>query len=99
MSFGMAVYNPNGSLMFNLDNRLSRLISVIDFYIPPSSGYASIDISVPGYVQDGTWGITLLLQDPSAYDVPRDTHYAGGITLTSGFSGKACSGTMVVFRL
>jgi hypothetical protein len=95
----MAVYNPNGSLMFNLDNRLSRLISVIDFYIPPSSGYASVDISIPGYVQDGTWGITMILQNPSSYDVPRDTHYNGYITLTSGFSGKACYGTLVIFRL
>lgn len=99
MSFGLRVFKANGELMFNLDNRLSRLISVIDFYIPPSGGYASINISIPGYVQDGTWGITMILQDPSAFDVPRDTHYNGYITLTSGPSGKACNGTMVVFRL
>jgi hypothetical protein len=57
MSYGFAIYKANGSLMFDLTNRLSRLHTTVSYSIFSNT---SQYVTIPGLSTDGTWAVIAL---------------------------------------
>lgn len=92
MAYGFEIYKVDGSLMLNLDNRLPRIIQSTTISI--GNPGASQTIYIPGYVDDGTWGLMFLIPNNIA---PTLTKYSGYIVLTQNY-GASTSGTLLVYR-
>ena len=72
MSTGLALYKADGSLIFDTNNRILRLIGQYTVTFPSGVTDPSISISIPGITNDGTWAV-LLSSAMFAYTITPDT--------------------------
>jgi hypothetical protein len=54
MSYGLRVWNSSGVVTLDIQNRITRFISQYNLVV---GGGATVTVSVPGMVNDGTWAL------------------------------------------
>lgn len=61
MSYGLRVWNASGSLRLDTTDFIGRLIQTGQVYIYPYSAQSkTVNVSVPGMSNDGTWFVSAL---------------------------------------
>ncbi len=97
MSYGLQVRNATDILILDNFNRLTRLIGVFGFSIPPGT---SSTIYITGIVDDGTWGIAITVSS-AGINYPSLALNTGNVTITlpSHYGAVTVTGHLIVFRL
>ena len=85
---GLVTYDKVGQLNFSSRDRLSRLVTVVDFIVPTT-------ITIPGFnLADGTWGVMYWHSGDFKFNVSISGET---ITLSKAY-GPTSTGKLFVFR-
>jgi hypothetical protein len=91
MSYGLEIYNSNGSLTLSSNSRMSRIHATYSYSLASNS---SQDITVTGLSLDGTWAITVV---STSDRIPVVVKQVNNLHITN-YWAIALSGEITVFR-
>ena len=95
MATGLKVYNASGVVTLDTSTRVARLISVINYTLPSAGGIfqpISVNVTVAGIANDGTWAALAIGQGHSA------KVFSGYVEVTGRGSYSDLNGRLIVVR-
>lgn len=98
MAYGLQVFDSSGNITLDTSDRLMRPVAQ---YVGTCPANSSVNLSVPGIVNDGTWGFN----DVTLFDLndrrncKSEITAAGTITVTASRSDVTCDYDIRVYRI